>query len=247
MTDKEFQRLNRRQILKIMLDRTKEAEALQEELNAAKVRYGELEIKYNKLCAKLDEKDAKIMELRANTQATVQNLEETIERLKERLNAKDAKIADLESAAETWELHVSEAGTLAEACMRLNKVFEAAQRAADQYLEGVKESYSKNPAPKAPTAPVSHPEAGAPVAPPKTPQRPPVPRPNVPRGPTPGYALAPAKKPVQTTPGAAAAAAVPPRPHVAPPPSSSGGGVPTTPTLNAARQFSVRGWKVDKK
>ncbi len=36
------------------------------------------------------------------------------------------------------ELHMREAGSIAEASMQLNGVFEAAQRAADQYLESIR-------------------------------------------------------------------------------------------------------------
>ena len=36
------------------------------------------------------------------------------------------------------ELHMQEAGSIAEASMQLNGVFEAAQRAADQYLESIR-------------------------------------------------------------------------------------------------------------
>ncbi len=39
---------------------------------------------------------------------------------------------------EKKELMIAEAGSIAEASLRLNQVFEAAQKAADQYLENVK-------------------------------------------------------------------------------------------------------------
>lgn len=53
------------------------------------------------------------------------------EALEEQLKLKDEQLKNKEIA-------VSEAGSLAEAAMRLNGVFEAAQQAADQYLQNIK-------------------------------------------------------------------------------------------------------------
>lgn len=39
---------------------------------------------------------------------------------------------------------INEAGSIAEASLKLNKVFEVAQEAANQYLENVKKKKSKN-------------------------------------------------------------------------------------------------------
>ena len=39
---------------------------------------------------------------------------------------------------ESKEILISEAGSIAEASLKLNKVFEIAQQAADQYLENIK-------------------------------------------------------------------------------------------------------------
>lgn len=50
--------------------------------------------------------------------------------------------AELKARIEDRELRCSEAGSLAEAAFRLNGVFEAAQAAADQYLENVKNTDS---------------------------------------------------------------------------------------------------------
>ena len=41
------------------------------------------------------------------------------------------------------ELMIAESGSIAEAALRLNHVFEAAQKAADQYLENVKRKAEK--------------------------------------------------------------------------------------------------------
>ncbi len=53
------------------------------------------------------------------------------ERLCTELKRVNEKLADK-------NLKIAEAGSLAEAAMRLNGVFEAAQAAADQYLENVR-------------------------------------------------------------------------------------------------------------
>lgn len=82
MTEKEFRKLSRKQLLELLLEQTKRADSLQEEL----------------------------------------------EECKKQLN--DRNIA------------FSECGTLAEACLKLNGIFEVAQKAADQYVENIKNSYS---------------------------------------------------------------------------------------------------------
>lgn len=75
MTDKELRKLNRAELLEILLEQTKRVEALQ----------AELELKNKEL--------------------------------------------------ENRKIMIDRAGSIAEASLRLNEVFEAAQRAADQYLE----------------------------------------------------------------------------------------------------------------
>lgn len=56
--------------------------------------------------------------------------EEENEKLKKRLRKTEAALADRRIAIE-------QSGTLAEAALKLNKVFEAADRAARQYLENI--------------------------------------------------------------------------------------------------------------
>lgn len=48
-----------------------------------------------------------------------------------------AEITRLEELLSEREIHLSESGNIAEAALRLNGVFEAAQRAAEQYLENI--------------------------------------------------------------------------------------------------------------
>lgn len=78
MTDKELQKLSRIDLLELLLEKSKENEKLQEELEQVKAKLAEREIKIEK------------------------------------------------------------AGSIAEAALALNGVFEAAQAAADQYLENLR-------------------------------------------------------------------------------------------------------------
>lgn len=80
MTEKELRKLNRKQLLELLLKQTKRAD----------------------------------------------DLEQQLEEYKEKLNDK--------------QLTISECGSLAEACLKLNGVFEAAQNAVDQYMENIKNS-----------------------------------------------------------------------------------------------------------
>ena len=78
MTDRELQKLKRVELLRLLVEQSRELDALRKEL------------------------------------------EETKKQLVDR------------------ELHMQKAGSIAEASMQLNGVFEAAQRAADQYLESIR-------------------------------------------------------------------------------------------------------------
>lgn len=50
----------------------------------------------------------------------------------------EEKLREAREKLEEKELMIAESGSIAEAALRLNHVFEAAQRAADRYLENVK-------------------------------------------------------------------------------------------------------------
>ena len=137
MTDKELQKLGRRDLLQLLLDQAQEAEQLRQELSAANERMGEMEETFQRLRERLNDKDGQMSEM-----------EETYERLRKRLNDKDAQIQKLsESLQMEREDRISsftEAGSIAEAALQLSGVFDAAQRAADLYLQKVRES---NPLP----------------------------------------------------------------------------------------------------
>lgn len=53
------------------------------------------------------------------------------------------KIKQMEKELTNRKIAVEESGSIAEAALRLNHVFEAAQQAADQYLENIQKRYPK--------------------------------------------------------------------------------------------------------
>ena len=55
-----------------------------------------------------------------------------------------AKVRELEVKLADREIRIQESGSIAEAALRLNGIFEAAQAAADQYLENVKNQSQDN-------------------------------------------------------------------------------------------------------
>ena len=63
--------------------------------------------------------------------------------LRQRVEAYEQEIISLKEQLESREIHIKEAGNLAEASMKLNGVFEAAQSAAAQYLENLQKLYEK--------------------------------------------------------------------------------------------------------
>lgn len=58
--------------------------------------------------------------------------------LQKQKEAADAQVSQLQDQLNTRELHIAEAGSIAEAAISVNGVFEAAQAAADQYLISIK-------------------------------------------------------------------------------------------------------------
>ena len=64
-------------------------------------------------------------------------LEMLLEQTKENERLKK-QIADLETQIEDRKIILKQSGSIAEAALKLNGVFEAAQKAAEQYLENVR-------------------------------------------------------------------------------------------------------------
>ena len=117
MAEKELRKLNRRELLKLLLIQCEEMDRLQLEYNEMKTNLETFMESYERLKGKLNIKD-------------------------ERLNQKDTKIAELTEKIEELEAAKAmmhpEPGTIAEATEQLNKIFEDAQKKADQYLKSLK-------------------------------------------------------------------------------------------------------------
>ena len=65
-------------------------------------------------------------------------LVEIIYELKKRDEENRAALDELRARLDDRSLQISEAGSIAEAALRINRVFEAAQAAADQYLDAIR-------------------------------------------------------------------------------------------------------------
>ncbi|MDQ0223430.1 DNA repair protein [Streptococcus moroccensis] len=72
-------------------------------------------------------KREQLLELMLNQQQTIESQADTIKKLEELVEQKEIKL--------------NEVGSIAEASLALNGVFEAAQAAADQYLLSIKAMY----------------------------------------------------------------------------------------------------------
>ena len=120
MTEKEFHKLRRRDLLQLLVAQGKENLQLQAEFDEASAQLQQMQETNERLKARLNEKDA------------------LIDKLKGRLDQKDARIKKLREDMESWKtsrrIQLVEAGSIAEAALRLNGIFETAQKAADQYL-----------------------------------------------------------------------------------------------------------------
>ena len=75
-----------------------------------------------------------------------------------RITALKKKLEETEKKLHSKEIELKEAGNIAEASLRLNKIFEDAQAAADQYLYNIKLRASGKKASKKARKPVPVPE-----------------------------------------------------------------------------------------
>lgn len=110
MTDKEMHKISRRELLQLLLAQVRETEELKQQLAEREEQLSELRGNYEKLRSRLDQKDAKIHDLRDT----------------------------LHAERTTRRIELQEAGSIAEAALRLNGIFDVAQKAADQYLENIR-------------------------------------------------------------------------------------------------------------
>ena len=124
MAEKELRRLKRQELLQLLLAQVKEAEELQEKLHGTESQLKEANEILERLKARLNSKDAQI------------------HKLKGRLDKKDAQIKSLKATEERLrsdrKIRLKQSGSIAEAALRLSGIFEAAQEAADLYLENVR-------------------------------------------------------------------------------------------------------------
>lgn len=136
MTDRELQKLGRRELLQLLLEQAKESERLGKQLAEVEEQLRQTEEGYERLRDRLDSKDAQIHELQDTLQAE-----------------REKRETDLENV-----------GSIAEAALRLNGVFDAAQNAADYYLRSIRALYPLPEGVELPPAPTPPPTQAAPPA-----------------------------------------------------------------------------------
>ncbi len=73
---------------------------------------------------------------------------ELLLRQTERVEALETELAETKRQLEDKRITEMKAGSIAQAALQLNGIFEAAQKAADQYLDNVKAYNSKKPSAK---------------------------------------------------------------------------------------------------
>ena len=66
-----------------------------------------------------------------------------ISEYQKREESMQTEIASLRAELEARELKIKDAGSIAEAVVRLNELFETAQKTADEYVEQVKRKYDE--------------------------------------------------------------------------------------------------------
>lgn len=154
MTDKDLKKLSRLELLEVMVNQGKEMENIQGQLTKARklvetknskleevmLQYAALEEQLKMKEQLLEEANSQLKDIGAlledaNEQLNSTNaqLEDTKDRLRKTNEICDAMAVQLENR----QLTLGESGSIAEASLRLNGVFEAAQKAADQYLENI--------------------------------------------------------------------------------------------------------------
>ena len=130
MTEKEFHKLKRQDILRLLLAQVKEAEELRSRLSETEGRLIVAEEGYERLKGRLDDKDR------------LDSKDAQINKLKGRLDNKDDQIQNMKIALDKLREEKMNAairpGSIAQASLELSGIFEAAQRAADLYLEKIK-------------------------------------------------------------------------------------------------------------
>lgn len=168
MNEKEFRRLRRQDLLQLLLVQGKEMAEVKGELAESNTRTATLEAQVERLKDKLNEKDETIERLKEKLNDKDAQMNEQLGRLKEKLNDKDAQMNDqqtrlkeklddkdaqierlkrklddkdaqIETLVSNRRIAMEESGNLAEAALKINRIFEAAQEIADQYIFNLKQ------------------------------------------------------------------------------------------------------------
>ncbi|MCM1025816.1 MAG: hypothetical protein NC432_05245 [Roseburia sp.] len=151
ITEKEFSKLKRRDLLELLLSQIQEDDRLERKGNIMAVRIARQEKSLTRLKEKLDEKDAQIGNLKSKLGEKDEQIEKLkskldekdaqLEKLKRRLDEKDKELAEtqetLQAERESRQIDIMEAGSIANAALKLSGIFEAAQDAANRYLENL--------------------------------------------------------------------------------------------------------------
>lgn len=73
-----------------------------------------------------------------------QDLLEMLIAEEKRMEALEKELEEAKAELEERRIQIAESGSIAEAALKLNGIFEAAQAAADLYLENVKQQTERN-------------------------------------------------------------------------------------------------------
>lgn len=166
MLDKELKKLKRSDLLEIMIAQSKEVAAVKDQKEILEGHIAQMEDDFARLKQKLDDKDEQIEKLKvrldekdeqinrlkekldakdeqfARLKEKLDEKDIQIDRLKARLDKKDEEIAKLDAELareiDNQIKGVNQIGSIAEAALKLHKIFDAAQAAADEYVEMVK-------------------------------------------------------------------------------------------------------------
>lgn len=128
-----IKKLKRTDLLQLLITQGKEAEELQKKLEEKEKQLkAEIEER-EKLRAELEEKEKQLQaELEEKEKALTTELVEKEEQIKKEIEEKDRLLHDKTIAIE-------KTGSIAEAALLLNGVFQAAEAAAKQYLDNIKQ------------------------------------------------------------------------------------------------------------
>lgn len=154
MTGKDLRKLSRLELLELMVEQGKEIETLRGQLEEANEEIHSMDSWLEDVQGKLTEtnkqlaqKNGQLSSTTAQLKATTEKLEVTQSQLvtttkqlnetKARLQESQSQLQNSKEEYEKQQIFISEAGSIAEAALKVNGVFEVAQNAAQQYLESV--------------------------------------------------------------------------------------------------------------